>query len=450
MDRFRILASGFFCLFFVGIISAHDLPLNNTMNAFVKVEPHELHLVLRVPLDLLRAVPFPLNGDLYNLAAAGPATRQTLDELAGSIEIRENGKPLTAASSTGRLSLPSDRSFESYDSALAHASEPENQSTHIYYDQGYFDSDFVYPISSPKSVFTMQTSVAPDLKDYVKLTIRYLPLGESQRAMMITNQSGQVALNPAWYQAARGFVVLGIEHILSGVDHLLFLFCLILPLRRVRSLVSVVTAFTLGHSITLIGSAYGLAPVGRWFPPFVEAAIAASIFYMAIENIVASEFRHRWLITGFFGLIHGFGFSYALRQDLQFSGRHLLVSLLAFNVGIEIGQLAVLTLMMGILLVVMRGALAGRTGVIVFSAIAAHTAWHWMIDRGEVLWRTPWPAFDATAVVILARWIAILMLAYGAARWAAIWLGRRLAWPNRSGSTQEPSRAPGIFRTEGS
>ena len=73
-------------------------------------------------------------------------------------------------------------------------------------------------------------------------------------------------------------MVLGVEHILSGIDHLLFLLCLIIPFRKIRGLIPVITAFTLGHSVTLLGSAFNLAPSGAWFPPFVETAIAASIF----------------------------------------------------------------------------------------------------------------------------------------------------------------------------
>jgi hypothetical protein len=86
---------------------------------------------------------------------------------------------------------------------------------------------------------------------------------------------------------------------------------------------------TWGHSVTLIGTAYNLAPIGTWFPPFIEAAIAASIFYMAIENIIGANVNQRWIITGLFGLVHGFGFADVLKEQLQFAGSNLLVSLLS-------------------------------------------------------------------------------------------------------------------------
>ena len=229
-------------------------------------------------------------------------------------------------------------------------------------------------------------------------------------------------LDPTWYEAAFGFVKLGVEHILSGIDHMLFLLCLVIPFRRVKPLIPVITAFTLGHSITLIGTAYNLAPVGAWFPPFVEAAIAASIFYMAIENIVGANLRRRWVIAALFGLVHGFGFADVLKEQLQFAGSYLLVSLLSFNIGIELGQLAVLCVFVPALALLFRGAMAGRMGIIVLSAIVAHIAWHWMMERGEVFWQTPWPQPTAAGVMELARWV----LALGLAIAAAIFLSKRV------------------------
>jgi len=102
---------------------------------------------------------------------------------------------------------------------------------------------------------------------------------------------------------------LGFFHILDGTDHLLFLFCLVIPFRRFRALIPVVTAFTVAHSITLIASAYNLAPDALWFPPLIETLIAMSIVYMALENIVGgATVQRRWMITFGFGLVHGFGF----------------------------------------------------------------------------------------------------------------------------------------------
>src|SRR4029077_14421226 len=152
----------------------------------------------------------------------------------------------------------------------------------------------------------------------------------------------------------------GFEHILDGIDHLLFIFCLVIPFRKIRPLIGIVTAFTVAHSITLIASAAGLAPSGLWFPPLIEVLIALSIVYMALENIVGPKLERRWMLAFGFGLVHGFGFSFALRDSLQFAGSHLLTSLLAFNVGVEIGQIAVLCVAIPVLALVFKHVVAER------------------------------------------------------------------------------------------
>ena len=116
----------------------------------------------------------------------------------------------------------------------------------------------------------------------------------AERIFNYIGNPGVVDLDPRWHQAVLRFVVMGFEHILEGTDHLLFLFCLVIPLRSLRGLIPVVTSFTIAHSITLISSAFGLAPNVLWFPPLIETLIALSIVYMAFENIVGARLEHRW------------------------------------------------------------------------------------------------------------------------------------------------------------
>jgi hypothetical protein len=401
------------------LASAHEFTMESLINAFVKIDSREVHLIARVPLHILKSVKFPVSGREIDLASADGAIQQALTQLGREIAIWEAGRPLVASRAFGRLTLPSGRSFESYPEAVTHIARPITSGASIFVDQGFLDVHFSYPISSPNSRFMIQTTVAPELKNYLKFAIRYLPLSDDGRAMMITSRSGRVALNPTWYQAAVGFATLGIVHILSGIDHLLFLLCLLIPVRGVGEILRIVTAFTVGHSITLLGSAYDFAPAGAWFPPFVETLIAASILYMAIENILSVNLRARWLIAGVFGLVHGFGFSYGLKENLQFAGKHLLVSLFSFNVGIEIGQIFVLIVTLPLLALLLRRVLVGRTGMIILSAIVAHTAWHWMIERGEVMWRVEWPELDQAGITILARWLAGFLIVAGGVRFLA-------------------------------
>ena len=105
----------------------------------------------------------------------------------------------------------------------------------------------------------------------------------------------------------------------------------------------------------------------------------------------------------------------------------MLVSLLSFNVGIEIGQLAVLCVFVPALALLLRGRMAGSMGIIVLSAIIANVAWQWMMQRGEVLWQTPWPQLTVPGVMTLVRWVVAVALAVAAAKLLAKWIERK--WP---------------------
>jgi hypothetical protein len=198
-----------------------------------------------------------------------------------------------------------------------------------------------------------------------------------------------------------------------------------------------VTAFTLAHSVTLIASAYDLAPDALWFPPLVETLIAVSIVYMTFENIVSAarprqagegpssvddaaardrSLNRRWAVAFGFGLIHGFGFSFALRESLQFAGSHLLTSLLAFNAGVELGQLLVLVVLVPALNLLFRYVVAERIGTILLSALVAHTGWHWATERGEQLLQFPMPTFN-TALLLTTVRMLMVMVAASALAW---------------------------------
>ena len=252
------------------------------------------------------------------------------------------------------MSLPSDRSFETYDRAVAHFDEPPlPESTDLAWQQAMLDVEIDYPIASDRSRFSIDPALAR-LGVRTNTVLRFVPPTGAERAFEYVGDPGLVRLDPRWYQAALAFVRLGFEHILDGIDHLLFVFCLVIPFRRIRPLVAIITSFTVAHSITLIASAAGLAPDALWFPPLIEVLIALSIVYMALENIVGPKLERRALIAFGFGLVHGFGFSFALRESLQFAGAHLATSLVAFNVGVELGQLFVLALAVPALVLLFR------------------------------------------------------------------------------------------------
>ena len=143
-----------------------------------------------------------------------------------------------------------------------------------------------------------------------------------------------------------------------------------------------------------------------------------TILYTALENIVATDLQRRWILAFGFGLVHGFAFSLALAETWQFAGNHHVTSLLAFNIGIELGQIAVLAVLVPALGYLFRHVVAERLGIVILSALVAHQAWHWTIDRGgEVLKFSP-PRLDAA---FLAGGVRALMaaLVLGGVVWVA-------------------------------
>jgi formate/nitrite transporter FocA (FNT family) len=126
------------------------------------------------------------------------------------------------------------------------------------------------------------------------------------------------------------------------------------------------------------------------------------------------------VITFCFGLVHGFGFSFALKETLQFAGSHLLTSLLSFNVGVELGQLLVLVILIPVLNFALRRVVAERLGIIIVSALIAHTAWHWMIERGSTLGEYDWSGLKPDTPGNVVRWIMAAVLVA-----AAVWVLRQ-------------------------
>jgi hydrogenase/urease accessory protein HupE len=173
---------------------------------------------------------------------------------------------------------------------------------------------------------------------------------------------------------------MGVEHILFGYDHLVFLLGLVLVGGRLRAILLVVTAFTVAHSITL-----GLAVLGVWAPSprFVEPLIALSVAYVGVENQFVKDAEKRWMITFPFGLVHGFGFAGAL-GEISLPRAEIPSALLAFNLGVEAGQLAVLALVLPLVFAARKRVWFERKGVKLLSLVIAALGVVWFVLR--VFW----------------------------------------------------------------
>jgi len=187
-----------------------------------------------------------------------------------------------------------------------------------------------------------------------------------------------------WTDVAASYLAIGVEHILGGIDHLLFVLCLLLLVTGTRRLIETVTAFTLAHSLTLCAAALGLVTVPQ---RAVEAVIALSIVFLATEvvkkarGVPSLTQRKPWIVAFTFGLLHGFGFAGALRE-IGLPQGDIPLALLTFNLGVEAGQLMFVAVVLGVLWAVRQLKLP-RPAVATTAAgyLIGVVATYWLFER---------------------------------------------------------------------
>jgi hydrogenase/urease accessory protein HupE len=223
--------------------------------------------------------------------------------------------------------------------------------------------------------FTLLTAAEPGVA--VTIAAPTVAASASERPASTSNEPPPSTASPPLFKK---FLKLGIEHILIGYDHLLFLGGLLVVARRARSMIAVVTCFTLAHSVTLALAALDIVVIPG---NIVEPLIAASIVFVGIENLLTrGEPRHRWALSFAFGLIHGFGFAGVLRELGFGDGGPIAVPLLAFNLGVELGQLLVAAIALPLLLKLHRSNEAlGHKIARALSAIVVLLGGWWLLER---------------------------------------------------------------------
>ncbi len=253
-------------------------------------------------------------------------------------------------------------------------------------DTAYFS--LVYP-GTPLSALVIKSNLMDKLsrghREYFRLT-NAAGNTIAERLLDVNNTTAEVTageLSAAlgrWH-TFKQFLILGIEHILLGFDHLCFLLALLLVATTLGSVIKIVTSFTLAHSITLALAAFDKVTLS---PNIVEPLIAVSIVYVALENIwrKGKDIEGRWLLTFAFGLIHGFGFAGVLKElNIGAGGSGIAVPLVSFNVGVELGQLAVAALLWPLLQWLRKRPELTTKLVPVGSLLVAIAGGYWLIER---------------------------------------------------------------------
>lgn len=420
---FRVAAALLLALTVRPVVNAHDIPDEIVVQSYVRPRQNQLQVLLRIPLLAVADANLPKDGTGYlALPYIDAPLREAANQISNGIVFLEGDERLTRYDIiNARISLPSDRSFDSYDGAIAGvrgAKLPDT--TKVYYNQGFLDLELHFPIQSPHSAFSMRVLFGRGLANRTATYIHFIRPDGEVRAFRIHDDTPLVRLDPNASQAASVFLQAGFYRFLDGLDHLLFVILLALPFRRARDLIKPFAAFAIGHSVTLTMAAFGLGAMDTWFAPTIGALIALSLVYVAIENSLLSTalkpgvLHHRWIVGLIFGLFHGFGFAIALQDSLQFAGSHPIAALAAYNIGLELGTLIILAIVLPAANLIFSTALAERAGVIIISILIGHAGWHWMTERMAIAQLSSWPAMDLNLLLTVVRWLLALTVIGGA------------------------------------
>ncbi|MCQ8118395.1 HupE/UreJ family protein [Methylomonas rosea] len=212
------------------------------------------------------------------------------------------------------------------------------------------------------------------------LSEKMLSRADDQLQLALSAVDPSVAQNDSRFSAFADFLKLGIEHILTGYDHLLFLFALLAVTHSFWPAIKIVTFFTIAHSITLACAGLNIIELPS---SVVEPVIAATIIYVAVENIIRGDHPkgRQWLTFGF-GLIHGFGFASVLREmDITSGDTGILLPLLSFNLGIETGQIAVASVVLPIIWWLNNKPAFAEKFLKGCSAMVALMGAYWLLER---------------------------------------------------------------------
>jgi HupE / UreJ protein len=415
---FRGAAALVLTLALQAVLAAHDIPDEIVVQSYVRPQQNQMQVLLRIPLLAISDANLPKDGTGYlAMAYLDPALREAANQISNGVMFLEGDERLTRYDLRHALiSLPSDRSFDTYDGAIARvrgAKLPD--ATQVYYNQGFLDLELHYPIRSDQSLFSMRVLFGRGLANRTATLITFIRPDGDVRTFRIHDDTPLVRLDPQAHQAAWVFLKAGFYQFLDGLDHLLFVIVLALPFRRARDLVKPFVAFAVGHSITLSLAAFGLARMDTWFAPTIGALIALSLVYVAIENGVGAGLRRRWAVALAFGLFHGLGFAIALQESLQFAGSHPIAALAAYNVGLELGTLIILAIALPAANLLFSQVVSERAGIIVSSVLIGHAGWHWLTERIAVARLSSWPLMDLQLMLMVVRWLLALTVVGGAA-----------------------------------
>ncbi|HYT96707.1 MAG TPA: HupE/UreJ family protein [Casimicrobiaceae bacterium] len=393
-----------------------DLPSEIVLQGFLKPEGSRVRLLLRVPLVLLSNFALPQRGPGYlDLAHAADRLNEVAQATGRQIEISDEGAPLIPMVRAARISVLSDRSFGSYDTARASLEGPRLPvETELFWNQGFFDAALEYPLHSADAHLSIRANVAPELLRRVKLHLTFLPVGAPPRTYEIASGTGWIPLDPttseaAWLSLKGGFVDS------FAFDRLAFLLCLIAPFRNLRSLLAVVVVMAGMQALTLTATGARWFLETPWLQPLADTTLAAAILLLAIGNLSAPSLRRRWFVAALMAALGGFAIGPLFVDRWQFAGAHAIVAAVSYNAGIVIGAIVILVASLIVLRALFAWVLGAPLGVIVLSALLGLVAWQWLFDGVHRFQHVADAGISAASIIAVVRWLVPAVLLGAAA-----------------------------------
>jgi hypothetical protein len=418
---------------FLAFVHAANRPIPEVVNltVFARQEDRQLELLVRVPLAAVKEVQFPTrpDGDSLQLdltrsmlpGAARYWIAPTLNLLADGTLL---GRPEVAAT---RISISADQSFDAYESAIARLNGPElPDETTAFWRQVWFDMRLLYDLPTPTSAVAIEPLVST-LGVHVSTNLTIVGGDTPTRTLTFDGDPGLIYLAPRWIDATRQFFVRGLRSIVTNADVLLLLCCLALPFRRVRTFVPVIAAFAGALVLGLILVLAGLTPDRVWTQPLVDVLAGTVILLAALANVAGRVTpRRRALFALGAGCIFGLMAAADLRQQIQFSGAHVLAGEMAFPAGAVVATAGVAALLVPVVSFLFSFARVESLERIIVSALAADTAWGWIDERWTRFRTIPLQFnFDGDALATGLRVLAVVVLVGGGIWFLSEWLKAR-------------------------
>jgi hypothetical protein len=366
----------------MALVSAHDVIVDQVVEMVVEPLGDQLVVRLHVPVAVLGDANLPrLSGQGLDPTRIGDALQIVAADIARNLDVQQGDDVLPEPIATARAGA----------------------------DRASIDVELRYPSRAGSERFSARLNAFRAGDRPVRTNVRYAVAAGIDHTVSVTGLPGRVVFDPLAWDVLQQFAARGLRGLLDGGDHLLFLLCMLLPVRRGRSAAALFAAAALGQTVAMSISLMRPAMTAESLTAF--AMIAASVVAIgAIQNIVRAH--QRWVVplAGLFGAMNGFAFGDAFGRSEQFAGAHVPIAIAAFVIVVLLGELWLGALAWATRRWMDERGIPERVVSILVSVIIAHSAMHRVVDRGHVLAQAGSFGAERALVWLTLGWACVMML----------------------------------------